>query len=781
MSLAERKYVRDLPPLPAPAAPIKEPPADKPAAYGTATIEEIACQVRVLRPTDSPPVLNRRTLATRDILEHLATLPGETWSDRWSLFDADTIGRPWRSVILPDATDGRQSSLTTGITALMILDVVRPSYRWMLGRKLTTYSQICELRDAEGMQLFRRQIEQMDLTPHYTRIAISTAGQIQAHTGKSIRQLTANDLVKMQHDLAEAAQAFRRGLSLLWRALHQLGWIQHESQHLPVRHRRKKQLTCEQLVAKYGVAEPHAGVLVEYLKHRRAGVDYVTLRGIALSLVKTFWKDIADHHPELTSFAIDRTIADAWKERVRYKLDGTPRTDHHSIFFAVRAFYLDVAQWSLHDSYWAQWAAPSPISQAETKGFTKVRKQRIAVAHQRTRNLTALLPRLVEQADQDRRATVANLNAATAAGHGGTVELAGEDWTVFKATSRSPIRARRGGLERNLADEEYGAFWAWAVVETLRHSGIRPEEMLELTHLAIQPYTVPASGETIPLLHIAPSKTDEERLLVASPELVHVLAQIIARGRGGQQNMPLSQRWDCYEKVLSQPLPHLFARPAAGEHKVMGMTTIANYLRRLAANADLTIGGEPVHFTPVDFRRIFATEALSSGLPAHIVQVLMGHKSISTTQGYAAIYPQDVIRHHRTFITQRRKLRPSEEYRQPTAAEWEEFEAHFVTRKVSLGSCGRAYGTNCHHEHACVRCALLRPDPTQIERLREIAANLRERITEAHDQGWLGEVEGLQISLTGAELKLQQMEQLRKHAEGPVQLGLPSLLRPPNL
>jgi thymidylate synthase len=103
----------------------------------------------------------------------------------------------------------------------------------------------------------------------------------------------------------------------------------------------------------------------------------------------------------------------------------------------------------------------------------------------------------------------------------------------------------------------------------------------------------------------------------------------------------------------------------------------------------------------------------------------MGHASLATTQGYAAIYPKDVIRHHRTFIEKRRVIRPTDEYREPTAAEWDEFEAHFVQRKLSLGSCGRAYGTSCQHEHACLRCALLRPDPAQIDRLQDIIDNLR--------------------------------------------------------
>ena len=97
-------------------------------------------------------------------------------------------------------------------------------------------------------------------------------------------------------------------------------------------------------------------------------------------------------------------------------------------------------------------------------------------------------------------------------------------------------------------------------------------------------------------------------------------------------------------------------------------------LRRCAERANIIIDGQQVHFTTHDFRRVFATDALASGLPPHIVQVLLGHKSIATKQGYAAVYPQDVIGHHRTWIGQRRLTRPSEEYRRPTPAEWEELQ-----------------------------------------------------------------------------------------------------------
>src|ERR1035437_3821875 len=75
------------------------------------------------------------------------------------------------------------------------------------------------------------------------------------------------------------------------------------------------------------------------------------------------------------------------------------------------------------------------------------------------------------------------------------------------------------------------AFWAWAAVEILRLTGCRVEELLEISHHSLIQYRLPTSGEIVPLLQIVPSKTDEERLLVVSPELADVLSAIIQRIR----------------------------------------------------------------------------------------------------------------------------------------------------------------------------------------------------------------------------------------------------------
>ena len=62
--------------------------------------------------------------------------------------------------------------------------------------------------------------------------------------------------------------------------------------------------------------------------------------------------------------------------------------------------------------------------------------------------------------------------------------------------------------------------------------------------------------------------------------------------------------------------------------------------------------------------------------------------------------------------------------------------------------------------------------PAQRERLAEIRDNLNARIAEAGREGWLGEVEGLKVSLAGAQDKLAQID--RRTRTAPVHLGLPA-------
>jgi hypothetical protein len=147
-------------------------------------------------------------------------------------------------------------------------------------------------------------------------------------------------------------------------------------------------------------------------------------------------------------------------------------------------------------------------------------------------------------------------------------------------------------------------------------------------------------------------------------------------------------------------MPLLFQRRFGAENRALPRRGIEKALDAALIDANLAgPGGKPLDFTPHDFRRLFVTDAIMSGLPPHIAQVICGHRDINTTLGYKAIYPEEAIEAHRAWIARRRTTRPSEEYRTPTEEEWEEFLDH-QRRKVSLGTCGRAYHTPCVHEHA---------------------------------------------------------------------------------
>ena len=331
------------------------------------------------------------------------------------------------------------------------------------------------------------------------------------------------------------------------------------------------------------------------------------------------------------------------------------------------------------------------------------------------------------------------------------------------------------GKRRNLSYEEEEAFWAFAVIEVLRLTGIRCEELLELTHHGITEYRLPATGELVPLLQIAPSKTDTERLLLVSPELADVLSAIISRLRGPGGDVPLTVSYDVRERVWNPAMPLLFQRSIGSENRAFTPSAVRKLLISALAATGLTgAAGDPLMFSPHDFRRIFVTDAIMSGLPPHIAQVICGHKNIGTTIGYKAVYPAEAIEAHRAFIARRRATRPSEEYRTPTEEEWDAFLAHFEKRKVSVGTCARAFASPCVHEHACVRCSLLRPDPAQRSRLEEIRDNLHDRIAEAEREGWPGEIEGLKVSLAGTEDKLAQIDATLRRQDQAVHLGMPA-------
>ena len=120
----------------------------------------------------------------------------------------------------------------------------------------------------------------------------------------------------------------------------------------------------------------------------------------------------------------------------------------------------------------------------------------------------------------------------------------------------------------NVTIAEELAFWEWAAVEVLRHSGIRIEELLELTHLSVRQYQRP-NGEVIALLVIAPSKTDRERVIPMSAELFAVIAAVIRRHAAGGRPIPLIHATTSTSGRMSEPMPFLFQRQLGTVRRVI--------------------------------------------------------------------------------------------------------------------------------------------------------------------------------------------------------------------
>jgi hypothetical protein len=551
------------------------------------------------------------------------------------------------------------------------------------------------------------------------------------------------------------------------------------------------QRTAEELLDRYPIASrPIRDLLVDYLKERQPAIDYNTLVGLSYELGRCFWLDLERHHPGIDSLRLARDVASAWKRRLQTRSKTTTtgtgerievaveRLSYLDTLAAVRAFYLDLAQWALEDpARWGPWVAPCPIAQQDLNR-RKLSRRRKARMDARTRDRLPVLPILVQAADQWRKDAHALLAAARETAPGQRFTAAGHTLIRSIRPHADPVNIWAHdpgtGKQRLLSLEEDHAFWAWAVIEVLRLTGVRVEELLELSHHSLVQYRLPTTSELVPLLRIAPSKIDTERLLVVSPELADVLSTIISRILEPDGTVPLVRARDRHERIWLPPSPLLFQRRVGTEHHMISGTTVALLLDEALARTGLRdhADGTPLHYRPHDFRRIFITDAVLNGLPPHIAQVIAGHQDISTTMGYKAVYPEEAIQAHLAFLARRRALRPGEEYRTPTDEEWQEFLGHFERRKVAAGTCGRAFGTPCIHEHACIRCPMLWPDPAQHERLVDIRDNLQARIAEAEREGWPGEVEGLQISLAGAEDKLAQLDR-RASAPTAINLGIP--------
>jgi integrase len=785
------------------------PPRPVPVSWDATAADRFTVARRMLAPPfalDEAKSRYWRKLGLLKILDWLELHPGATWQQRWDSSGAEAGGpADWRDRVVADLEAagrigplgaGIHPRLGAGLTQLVGGDVIRPGLPWLLTTAVPDRfaEEMGRTRDPSGIAALRELRNSAAMGKSTFDPAVERVAVIMAAKGGLVADVTPGDCIEL---LGACRQVFtskgqiNRHSPFLYELLHKAG-VFPPGAPATVRMIGAKfngQSSVEELVDRYDLAcQPVRDLLVDYMRERQPGIDYSSLVGLVHALVLRFWKDLETHHPGISSLRLPPDIAAGWMKRLQVKTVRTPgggeqsadRQSADTILFIVRAFYLDLAQWALGDpARWGPWAVPCPVRGSDIQ-HTKSKARTKARMDARTRERLPVLPALAAAADRGRKDTAARLDAARSTPPGSLFTAGGQTLRLARMapttlTTRIWAEEPGSGKRRDLIREEDRAFWGWAAIEVLRHTGLRLEELTELSHHSLVQYRLPSTGELVPLLSVAPSKTDQERLLVIGPELADVLSAIITRVRGTSGAVPLTAAYDTNERTWNPPMPLLFQRVIALENRPVPAQGVREAIRGVLAASGITgTDGKPLTFWPHDFRRAFATDAILNGMPPHIAQLILGHDDVNTTMGYKAVYPEEAIRGHRAFIARRRQLRPSEEYRSPTDAEWEEFLGHFQRRRVALGDCGRAYGTSCIHEHSCIRCPLLRIDPAQRHRLEEIRDNLLTRITEAEREGWAGEAEGLQVSLAAANNKLAQADMTAARRTEAIHLGIPA-------
>ncbi len=499
-------------------------PATPPGRFGDlsrASIEQIA-SLAAVPPVPVSTISNRRS-GVQAILQHLERFDGVTWQERWEAAGLDSPGR----LVAGLSGRGRQL-LMQGMRMLFQWRVVRPSLAALHASHPTGYAEsFRQMQDDPLLDEFFNLVENSK-EGHIAKLAAKfDAAAAMTVFGICLADLSPEGLLCYGVESRPWLFRGRHGLPgrQAWHFLHLMG---HFPATVPAMMRAAVYCgprSVAEMVDRHQIRSTEVrDLLVDYIARRSAAIDYTTTDALAQGLAGLFWATIEKINPAQRDLRLSQGTYQQWKAEVSVLPDGKPRKNVEALQLAVRSFYLDLQSWAVTEpERWARWAVPCPVRDSELRGHS-VRRLRVAERMaDRTRQRQPLLPVLAEHVDQHHRDLHDLADAARAAAPGEEFTHQGRafrrtssrhDQDRAKAEGAMPVRVidQATGRTFNVVLEEDRAFWEWAIVETLRHSGIRIEELCELTHLSIRQYQRP-NGEIAALLVIAPSKTDRERVI----------------------------------------------------------------------------------------------------------------------------------------------------------------------------------------------------------------------------------------------------------------------------
>ena len=521
--------------------------------------------------------VRQRAQGAQVILEYLRDFPGGTWQQRW---DASPLGR---GEIPASALGSRRTTGAgrAGLRSLFCMRALQPSNLAFRVNAFQGYSGFFVQAQRDPLlDKFAEHARSLGTSWRARHDAVSELCSLLTIQGVAIADVTPGALLHHAHEtrsvraaMPDVTMSRPAASSAAPRGTCCTRWS------VPAGHAaddagRAEQGAAAGRGARRPLSHPQPGSppAAYRLLPRGADLDYASLKTLILTLACHFWEKIEAASPGQADLRISPETYEAWRHSIRLKADGSERRHQEEIVLNVRSFYYDLHTWAAGEpELWARWVAPCQVPPGEFRGLGARRRRVNERSAERTRQRQPLLPLLVKYAEDRYDHTRVMLEQARDAAEGESFTVDGATYQrVITASDRKT--AHRGALPVrllnqatgdviNAAAEEETAFWDWACVETLRRSGIRIEELSELTHLSVRQCRR-KNGEVIALLVIAPSKTDRERVIPMSAELFHVIASIVRRHTQGGKPIPQVSRYDNHDKVWSPPMPFLFQRPA---------------------------------------------------------------------------------------------------------------------------------------------------------------------------------------------------------------------------
>lgn len=727
---------------------------------GSAPAEDLVAAAVAAQEKPSAADPTRLARSVRRVLAWLETAPGDTWTERWHLLGG---ARGWDAQRpAKRENESRRSEWGIGVRGLIGLGALRPDWGWYLrerpsGNDPSVMRQDQAAWDAVAQACSRRGLDR----PAVARVERVLSAMSLVH-GTRLAGLRAEDFAEYAAFRSRSASApgddagrLRRRTNwaspgLCYQVLWDAGVLPKDAPPVLAAALGTRR-TVRDLVDAQQIRTPwFRDLLTAYAEDvRTCGGDFSSSKALVQVLGGVFWRSVEKVVPDPSGLALTPEQAGAVKAHMRLNHDGSERLNYLPVLFTTRAFYRAIRDRSHDDPRYAPFVARCPVLDAELDGWGKHTESRKAVQDQRTRDLTPLLPGF-RRFVAGRAVRLASFReAAERAASAGPFEFEGRVYTAEML--RGGIRTTGAdGARLALGRAEEKAFWTWAALEVLVAIGPRIEEVTELTERSVTLYE--GSNGKIPLLHIAPSKTNRERLIPVNQDLLTVLKQMLRRHRTAHGHVPVLVRRDPHEEVWSPPLPFLFQVRNGGQHRALS----ASWIRRalVAAMAEYAesrgLSSRPADlpgFTPHDLRRMWATRAVNTGLPVHIAAAILGHRNLETTRGYIATWTEESNAAYLAWIQHLRDQRPAEEYREATPRDLHDADAYLNGRQVQGGRCTRAYKTDCTVGHNCARCPLVALGPDARDALARQQADAQERLARAEAAGWEAEAEGHRLDL----------------------------------